>query len=363
MKIINCKSTSFSMGNINDRTRKMICSRHVLVFGEDVQERISDLTIGVVSTGGLGTGIIEQLMRLFPGKLIYIDNDVVELSNLNRLVGATIIDSRLNTRKVDLASRNILAFNPHQEIIPINGDFLEKENQEQFRQCDFIFGASDSDAVRIATNRLCLAHGIAYLDCGVGAVVKDGQLQAAGGQVIRILPDSGFCLHCSGLFNVEHAMDEFLSDDERKRQEKQGYIRGTHIAAPQVYALNMMVAAWAVWAFTRMVSGEKLSFDGIAIDAKGLKTYTWKESAQEIHDCPTCGRNGIVFAGDDVDLLCRDESEVDRGEIETENPTNNDDSERVSVQSDRDMPFPLHQGIIIGETMDNPFCLRLFSLM
>ncbi|MCH9032287.1 MAG: hypothetical protein IIB00_08525 [candidate division Zixibacteria bacterium] len=108
-------------------------------------------------------------------------------------------------------------------------------------------------------------------------------------------------------------MNAFLSDDERQRQEDQGYIQGEKIAAPQVYALNMIVAAWAVWTFKMIVSGENLDFDGIAVDAKGFRTYGWFESARKDKICPTCGYDGIVFQGDDVDLLCResDDAELD----------------------------------------------------
>jgi len=302
VKIINCKKKLSSINkDISD-----ICSRHILVFGSDIQERISSLAVGVVSVGGLGSVLIELLMRLFPKKLIFIDDDIVEVSNLNRLTGASLIDAKLKTKKVDLISRNILKFNPDQVIVPIHGDFLKEGNQEKLKQCDFIFGASDSNAVRIATNHLCLAHGIPYLDCGVGAFVEKGQLRAAGGQVIKILPDSGFCLHCSGMFDIGKAMNEFLSDEEKKRQEDQGYIRGTNINAPQVYALNMSVASQAVWMFMRMVSGEEIDFDGIAIDAKDFKSHTWKESTRENQNCPTCGISGISFGGDTVDLLCKE---------------------------------------------------------
>ncbi|MCP4603460.1 MAG: ThiF family adenylyltransferase [Proteobacteria bacterium] len=363
MKIIDCNAKRSPSIGSEDSPASEICTRHVLVFGESVQQRISDMTVGIVSAGGLGSIIIEQLMRLFPKKIVNIDNDEVELSNLNRLVGATVIDSKLRTRKVDLVSRNILQFNPQQDITAIFGDFLKKEYQDQFRQCDFILGASDSNAVRIATNRLCLAHGIPYLDCGVGAVVKEGQLQAAGGQVIKVLPNSGFCLHCSGMFNVTEAMNEFLSGDEKERQENQGYIRGTQINAPQVYSLNMMVASWAVWIFTRMVTGEDLDFDGIAIDARGLESSTWKELSKTNMGCPTCGRNGIVFGGDDVDLLCIDEPELNEAEIKAGTSSTTDNPQRIKGRIEREMPIPRCPGTIIGDNVANPFCSGLFGVM
>jgi len=353
MKIISCGNSAPS-STLSKNTSE-ICSRHVLAFGKSIQQKISSLIIGVISTGGLGSIIIEQLMRLFPKKLIFVDIDRVELSNLNRLVAATIVDAKLKTSKTDLACRNILEFNPDQKVLPIHGDFLERKNQKKFTECDFIFGASDSNAVRIAANRLCLTHGIPYLDCGVGAVVDDGILQACGGQVIKILPDSGFCLHCSEMFSTEHAMDELLSDEERERQEQQGYIRGTLVTAPQVYSLNMTVASQAVWLFMRMIIGEAIDFDGIAVDAKDFISYTWKESTKISNDCPTCGKEGIVFAGDDADLLCKDEPEIDVEGIGMHISTTEEGTQKVAAVVERELPIHSYLNLIFGQDMGNRF--------
>ncbi len=362
MQIIKCCDEQ-TRSTPNMLTKK-ICSRHKLVFGEETQRNISDLVIGVNSTGGLGFILLELLMKLFPKKLIYIDKDHVELTNLNRLVGATPIDARRNARKVDVASRNILSFNPNQQISALHGDFLKKENQRQFKKCDIIFGASDSNAVRIASNRLCLAHGIPYIDCGTGALVTDGVLRAAGGQVIIVLPGSCYCLHCSDMFNVENAMKEFLPNDEKKRQEEQGYIKGVQIAAPQVYSLNMMVASVAVWTFQRMVSGENLDFDGISINAKDFQSCPWKEPKKEINFCPTCGVNGILMQGDEVDLLCREEKEAefDVQDIKDSNHLENKFSNKSTEQLEREFHVDYYPRLILGKDESSPINLGLWTL-
>jgi molybdopterin/thiamine biosynthesis adenylyltransferase len=310
MQLIGTARRSQDIGEGIHLETEEICSRHALIFGEETQKRISSLTIGIISAGGIGTILAEQLMRLFPRRIIIIDKDSVEITNLNRLVGANPLDARLKIRKVDVVLRNILEFNPNQEVIAIHGDFLEEKNQSRFRECDIILAGSDSVAVRMAANRLCLAHGIIYIDCGVGAYVEKGVLKAAGGQVIVIRPDSGFCLHCGNLFNIREGMQELLSDGERRRLQSQGYIRGENVVAPQVYSLNMMVAAYAIWVMMRIVSGEKLDVDGVAIDAKSFTASCWKEETKEKKDCPTCGINGIVFAGDDAELLVREIADV-----------------------------------------------------
>jgi len=100
MKTIYCDENNNAI-NI-EKPILEICNRHILAFGENIQNRISNLTVGVISVGGLGMILIEQLMRLFPKKLIFIDRDNVEISNLNRLVGANKNDAKARLNKVDL---------------------------------------------------------------------------------------------------------------------------------------------------------------------------------------------------------------------------------------------------------------------
>ncbi len=124
------------------------------------------------------------------------------------------------------------------------------------------------------------------------------------------MPDSGICLYCSDLFDKKEAMKELINTEELSRQEKMGYIRGADITAPQVYALNMLVASTAVWFFMRIVSGERLGVHGIAIDAKSFSLNPWINEEHDNRDCPICGEDGISFLGDEAELLCRDNNET-----------------------------------------------------
>ena len=78
------------------------------------------MTIGIVGVGGLGVILVEQIMRLYPHKIIIIDKDKVELSNLNRLTNATLDDASNHTPKVEVSKRAVLSNNPNQKITIIN---------------------------------------------------------------------------------------------------------------------------------------------------------------------------------------------------------------------------------------------------
>ncbi len=75
MRIINvygdCKSPDSSL------TQEAL-SRHSAVIGSDAQMRLSQLTIGIVGAGGIGSELIDKLMRLAPKRMVVIDDDIIE---------------------------------------------------------------------------------------------------------------------------------------------------------------------------------------------------------------------------------------------------------------------------------------------
>ncbi len=62
--------------------------RQAHLFGDAGQRILSGCTVAVVGVGGMGMLIVEYLARLGVGRLILIDPDRVEQSNLPRLPGA-----------------------------------------------------------------------------------------------------------------------------------------------------------------------------------------------------------------------------------------------------------------------------------
>ncbi len=59
---------------------KALCDRH----GKELQDKFSGTTVAVCGLGGLGSNIALSLARAGIGKLILIDFDRVDISNLNR---------------------------------------------------------------------------------------------------------------------------------------------------------------------------------------------------------------------------------------------------------------------------------------
>src|SRR3954469_3477729 len=92
-------------------------SRHMLVpeIGQAGQEKLLDAKVLLLGAGGLGSPIALYLAAAGVGTLGIVDNDVVDLSNLQRQVIHTT--DRVGVKKVDSAEESMKAINPDVEVV------------------------------------------------------------------------------------------------------------------------------------------------------------------------------------------------------------------------------------------------------
>ena len=89
-----------------DEWNKALCERH----GEDVQEKFSSATVAICGLGGLGSNIAISLARTGIGKLILIDFDRVDITNLHRQQYKA---SQIGMNKTDALRDNLLEIAPY----------------------------------------------------------------------------------------------------------------------------------------------------------------------------------------------------------------------------------------------------------
>src|SRR5271156_1269827 len=90
-------------------------------LGLDSVERIARCTVGVAGLGGGGSHIIQQLAHIGFQRFVIYDGDIVEESNLNRLVGATSIDVAAETPKLQVAKKMIFGLQPRANVRGFSG--------------------------------------------------------------------------------------------------------------------------------------------------------------------------------------------------------------------------------------------------
>ena len=119
----------------------------IRLFGKDRFKIFQDSHVCVVGIGGVGSWVVESLVRHGVGTLTLIDMDHIAESNINRQIHA--LDKTLGASKVDTMRKRILSINPEVNIICID-DFLSQENISEYilRSHNFVIDAIDQTLVQ-----------------------------------------------------------------------------------------------------------------------------------------------------------------------------------------------------------------------
>src|SRR5437588_3157122 len=119
-------------------------NRSALALGLDVMRAIMhDQVISIVGVGGLGSIVAEHLIHMGFHQINLIDPDALEMSNLNRVVGAYYEDARQKRYKVDVVKRHITNINPKATVQAYKRDVHDKEVESVLALSDWIIVATD----------------------------------------------------------------------------------------------------------------------------------------------------------------------------------------------------------------------------
>jgi molybdopterin-synthase adenylyltransferase len=235
--------------------------RNMRLFGQAGQERIEATRVAVVGAGGLGSHVIQQLAYLGVRRFVVVDHDVVEVSNLNRLVGAGTGDASRRRLKSEIAARLIGAIRPDAEIkvvtARLDGD---SKLDEDIGSVDVIFGCLDNDATRLRLTDLASRRALPYIDLASDAG-EDGSLLWYGGRVF-VAEGGERCLSCAGELDQRALSLDSMSAEQREADRAiYGVDRDVlGEAGPSVVSVNGVVASLGVTEFMVMVTGMRKPF-------------------------------------------------------------------------------------------------------
>ena len=89
-------------------------SRTELLIGKENIEKINKSKIIIYGIGGVGSYVVEGLVRAGVENILLVDNDVISPSNLNRQIHAII--SNIGKLKVECMKERILSINPKAKV-------------------------------------------------------------------------------------------------------------------------------------------------------------------------------------------------------------------------------------------------------
>jgi adenylyltransferase/sulfurtransferase len=130
-------------------------ARHILLdeIGGAGQARLLDARVLVVGAGGLGSPVLLYLAAAGVGRIGVIDDDVVDLSNLQRQIAHTT--DRIGMPKVESARAALAAINPEVQVIT-HGERLRADNAlALLGDYDIVADGSDNFPTRFLVNDAC----------------------------------------------------------------------------------------------------------------------------------------------------------------------------------------------------------------
>lgn len=273
----------------------VLFDRQILAFGGEGQRALESLTAAIVGLGGIGSLVAEQLLRAGVGKLILVDFDSVDSSNLNRLFGAT--SASVGQPKVRVVAAHLTSIRTVE--IDVICDSVQKQSVlKRLRIADIILGCVDSDLARSVLTRFAYQYLTPYIDLGIRLDARRGRVTAAAGRVSVVGPDAG-CLRCSHHINPERVRAESLPPEERQALAREGYVMGIDEPAPAVVTLNCAIAGLGATAAVNLFVNLTGSFQPLSqlYDATAGIVFT----ATPIHapGCDICdGEQGVKALGD-----------------------------------------------------------------
>lgn len=158
--------------------------RNFNTFSPEEQKKLVASTVAVIGLGGLGGGVCEMLARVGIGRLILVDGDVFEASNLNRQV---LSEERLmGVPKAEAAKDRVRAVNSGIEVIHRIEFLDEKTLYETIKSSDVVMDCLDSIDTRFKLQDAAKKAGVP---------IVSGAIAGVTGQVTAIFPeDKGYAL-------------------------------------------------------------------------------------------------------------------------------------------------------------------------
>lgn len=286
--------TTGGIARRNANAKRAEHQRQEPILGLEGQRALQSATVAVIGVGGLGSFVSLELAHLGVGGLVLIDPDVIEVSNLNRLLNAGASDE--GRSKVEFYKDLIEHTSSEVNVTAVAASIMEENSLSLAKQSDLLVGCVDNHGARLVLNHLATRFLLPLIDGGSGIrLSEDGGLVAMGGQVQVVVPGAG-CLECRGFVDAQKAAFDLAPPEFQQYEREHGY--GTNDPAPSVVFLNGVIASLQVGEVVSLLNPNGLQslVPTSLYDAMSRKLTPVQTRYDEL--CPTCGKEGVQGVGD-----------------------------------------------------------------
>jgi adenylyltransferase/sulfurtransferase len=154
-------------------------------LGESGQEKLKKARVVIAGSGGLGSPIALYLTAAGVGTVRIIDNDVVELSNLNRQI--LYWDKDIGKEKAKSAYDKLTQLNKNVTIETIDATIDETNVYDLTAGFDVIVDAMDNLPTRYLLNKAAIEHKMPFVH---------GAVSGLEGRAMTVIPGESACIRC-----------------------------------------------------------------------------------------------------------------------------------------------------------------------
>lgn len=149
------------------------------------QELLNSSTVMVVGAGAIGNELIKNLALLGIGKIVIIDMDMIEQTNLSRSILYRMDD--VGKYKAEVAAEKAMEINPDIKAIAIKANIVTDIGLGVFREMNVVLGGLDNREARLAINQSCYKVNKPWID---------GAIEVLNG-FARVFVPPGPCYECT----------------------------------------------------------------------------------------------------------------------------------------------------------------------
>ena len=149
--------------------------RFELLVGNKIED-IKNKKVLVVGVGGVGSYTVESLVRCGIGSITIIDNDIIDITNLNRQLMTTT--DNVGESKVEVLKKRIVSINRGCSVNAINA-FLDENNIDSIvNDYDYVVDACDTVKTKVGLINICNKKNIKLISAmGTGNKMDPSKLE------------------------------------------------------------------------------------------------------------------------------------------------------------------------------------------
>lgn len=172
------------------------------LLSEHLYEILPEITVAVLGLGGVGSVLCQSLAHIGVRNFILVDDDLVEESNLNKLIGSTPSD--IKNKKSYVIKRLLACISGNTTNVRIIDKKFTRSNRVEVESvlynASFIFSCVDNATGREEINNFCVKNKKPFIDFGVGINEHKGNISSLVGQIIFVNVGDP-CLECYAIQN------------------------------------------------------------------------------------------------------------------------------------------------------------------